>query len=128
MSYILCGRTNSPREKKAGSINRVPFISSGGGEQDLLRWSGDVEVPQTASVGPHRWAGFDGAAAGRTRLDLAFVFSPRRRGRRNPSSSLSFREMLLIYAMLPLLLSKAWGRETGMNLNIISVTFHLHIK
>lgn len=30
----------------------------------------------------HHWAGLDVAAAGRTRLDLVFVFSPRRCGRR----------------------------------------------
>lgn len=47
-------------------------------------------------------------------------------GAEEPEEQLSWREMLWIYAMLPLLLSQAWGRETGLNINIISEPYHLY--
>lgn len=101
----------------------VPFIPSRGGEKDLFSESGDGEVPQSAKLGQHLSAGFDVAAAGKARPDLVFVFSLRHCGRRTPGAA-QLREMLWIYVTF-LLLSQAWGRETGLNLNIISEPFHL---
>lgn len=101
----------------------VPLIPSRGGEKDLFSQSGDGEVPQSAKLGQHLSADFDVAAAGGARADLVFVFSLRHCGRRTRGAA-QLREMLWIYATF-LLLSQAWGRETGLNLNSISEPFHL---